>query len=511
MFFTVPVRTSPSWRTSSVCFFFSSRSSSRTERRESTTLPRRRLSLMTFARMLWPTIAARFLTGRRSTCEPGRNALTPTSTARPPLTTSTTRPSTGRPFSWAWVIASQTLILSALSLERTLSPSESSLASRYTSISSPTFVRLPCRWNSSIGIAPSLLWPTSTRTSLEPMWTTRPRTTSPSSNSVTPLSYQSSMRSSAPSPPSPFGPPRCCRGSSFFIPPVPPVILFARTAYDSDRSRPALAVAGTDTVPEPRNGVHHLAAGDLVLTPPIGPPLGLEPERFSERHRHLCRARQAAPPRPRPAGAAHVDRHDRGAARHRQQARARLGGPDVALVAARALGEHEQRAAPLEHALGRPEGAGIGSFPADRPRVETVDQRAEQGDLEELRLGQIGQLPIRRAANERRVEHARVVRDQQHRPVRGDVLAPGRLEPEQEAHRRHRQDPHNGVQTIPRSRRVAASLRMLDRRQQTLDDLIRGQVGGVQLDRAFRLAQRSQLARLILGVPRGELARDRGQ
>ncbi len=130
MFFTVPVRVMPSASTSIVCFFFSSRSSSRTVRRESTTLPRRRFSLITLARMFIPTIEARFFTGRRSTCEPGRNALTPTSTARPPLTTSMTRPSTAAPFSCARVMASQTLILSALSFERTISPSLSSLASR---------------------------------------------------------------------------------------------------------------------------------------------------------------------------------------------------------------------------------------------------------------------------------------------------------------------------------------------------------------------------------------------
>ena len=51
-------------------------------------------------------------------------------TESPPLTTSTTRPSTGEPFSKAWVTASHTLILSALSLERTMRPSLSSLASR---------------------------------------------------------------------------------------------------------------------------------------------------------------------------------------------------------------------------------------------------------------------------------------------------------------------------------------------------------------------------------------------
>src|SRR6266446_3229274 len=305
-------------------------------------------------------------------------------------------------------------------------------------------------------MAPSLLYPTSTRTSLEPMWTTRPRTTSPSSNSVTPVSYQSSMRSSATSPPSPRGPPRCCRGSSFFIPPVPPVILFARTAYDSNRLRPALAGAGNHTVPEPRNGVHHLAACNLVLGLTIRAPDAVEPERFTEGHRHLGGARQALPLRPGPARAPHVNRHHRGTARYGQQARSGLGGPDDALLAARPLGEHEQRAAFLEHAPSRPERAGIGAFATDRTRVEPVDQRAEQRDLEELRLGQIRQLAIRRAADERRVEHARVVRHQQHRSARGDVLDPDRLEPEHQAHERHREDLARGVQPIPRNRRAFA-------------------------------------------------------
>src|SRR6267378_3670421 len=194
------------------------------------------------------------------------------------------------------------------------------------------------------------------------MWTTRPRTTSPSSNSVTPLSYQSSMRSSAASPPSKRGAPRSCRGSSFFIPPVPPVILFARTAYDSNRLRPALTGAGNHTVPEPRNGVHHLAARNLVLGLPIRAPDGLEPERFPEGHGHFGGTRQEPPLRPRSTGAAHVDRHHRGAARHREQARTRPGGPDDAFLTARPLGEHEQRPALLEHAPGRPERAGIGAF-----------------------------------------------------------------------------------------------------------------------------------------------------
>src|SRR5262249_46563406 len=106
--------------------------------------------------------------------------------------------------------------------------------------------------------------------------------------------------SSAASPPSPRGSPRCLRGSSFFIPPVPPVILFARTTCDPNRLRPALVGAGNNTVPEPRNGVHHLAARRLVQGPAIRAWSSLEPERLAEGHRHLGRPRPAAAPGPRP-------------------------------------------------------------------------------------------------------------------------------------------------------------------------------------------------------------------
>src|SRR5262245_20070792 len=174
------------------------------------------------------------------------------------------------------------------------------------------------------------------------MWTTRPRTTSPSSNSVTPVPYQSSIRSSAASPPSPRGSPRYRRGSSFFIPPVPPVILFARATNDPNRLRPTPSGAGNNTVTEPRNGVHHLAARKLVLGLAVGAPFRLETERLPEGHRHLRGTRQATPSGPRPARAADVHRHDRGPARHGQEAGAGLARPDVALLAARTLGKHEE-------------------------------------------------------------------------------------------------------------------------------------------------------------------------
>ena len=57
-------------------------------------LPRFLLTLMTRIRSSWPRSASRLRTGRTSICEPGRNARTPMSTARPPLIRSMTRPMT---------------------------------------------------------------------------------------------------------------------------------------------------------------------------------------------------------------------------------------------------------------------------------------------------------------------------------------------------------------------------------------------------------------------------------
>src|SRR2546428_7085521 len=86
MFLTVPVSTMPSASTWSVCFFFSSRSSSRTERRESTTLPRRRVGLLALGGTRWPPNQGGVFPRRGATPEPGGKAFPPPSTARPPLT-----------------------------------------------------------------------------------------------------------------------------------------------------------------------------------------------------------------------------------------------------------------------------------------------------------------------------------------------------------------------------------------------------------------------------------------
>src|SRR6266508_4685761 len=363
MFLTMPVRDMPSSSTSSVCFFFSSRSSSRTARRDSTTLPRLRFSLITLARTVWPSMEARFLTGRRSTWEPGRKARTPTSTARPPLTTSITRPSTGTPFSCAREIASQTLILSALSLERTISPSLSSFASRKTSMTSPTFGGRPR--NSSIGIEPSLLYPTSTRTWVSRTWTTCPDTTSPSSNSANASRYQSSIRSPAGSW-SPPVPPRVLFGMSFSaIPAVPPCIVCPILELSDCR--------------------HHLSAGDRVLLF-VSANRPLEDERLAEVNAHLRQARYLAPPWPRLPAAPDERRHDLRTAQHGQHPRARLAVSQHALVTPGALGEHQERAPLVQELERRPQRRRIVALPAHGARVEGVNEGPEQRDVEQLRL-----------------------------------------------------------------------------------------------------------------------------
>ena len=77
------------------------RSSSRTARRESTTLLRERFSSITFVSIFVPMYSSRFGTRLMSTSDAGKNPRTPRSMISPPLTTSITVPSTGSPDSAA--------------------------------------------------------------------------------------------------------------------------------------------------------------------------------------------------------------------------------------------------------------------------------------------------------------------------------------------------------------------------------------------------------------------------
>ena len=137
MFFTVPRSTLPSDSVSSVVFFFSAFSSSSSALRESTMLPRFLLTLMTRMRSSWPRRASRLRTGRTSICEPGRNARTPMSTARPPLMRSMTRPMTTLRSAYAFSTSSQIFIFSAFSRDSTMWPLRSSVRSSRTSMMSP--------------------------------------------------------------------------------------------------------------------------------------------------------------------------------------------------------------------------------------------------------------------------------------------------------------------------------------------------------------------------------------
>ena len=123
-FLTIPSTIWPSFRRSSVDSFSAARSFSRSTRRDSTMLPRFLLNLMTLNLKFWPRNASRLRTGRRSTCEPGRNAFTPPRivTERPPFTRAVMTPSISSSRSHAALISSHTLNRSAFSLERTHMP-----------------------------------------------------------------------------------------------------------------------------------------------------------------------------------------------------------------------------------------------------------------------------------------------------------------------------------------------------------------------------------------------------
>ena len=120
-------------------------------------LPRFLLNLMTLNWNFWPMYRSRFRTGRRSTWEPGRNALTPMSTVSPPLTRLEMMPSTSSPRSVASSISSQIFSFSALSLESWTRPCSSSSSSTYTETLWPSLAStLPSTpMNSSRGICPS--------------------------------------------------------------------------------------------------------------------------------------------------------------------------------------------------------------------------------------------------------------------------------------------------------------------------------------------------------------------
>src|SRR6266852_1992986 len=181
MFFTMPLRTWPTWSSFISTSRFVLRSASSSTRRETTMLRRRLLSLMILNSKLCPSSSSIFGTRRSAIWLPGRNASTPIrSTTTPPLIFFTSVPVTPSSFSCASRIRSQTRMKSAFFFDRTTAPSWSSRCSRKTSISSPS-LRLLGSLNSSIATAPSDLNPTSRMTAVSVTRSTFDLTISPSS------------------------------------------------------------------------------------------------------------------------------------------------------------------------------------------------------------------------------------------------------------------------------------------------------------------------------------------
>src|SRR5712692_5353075 len=309
-----------------------------------------------------------------------------------------------------------------------------------------------------MGMAPSLLYPTSTSTSPLPTCTTRPRTTSPSSNSLVTLSpYQSSIRSSAASSPPPRrGSPRTLRGSSVFILPVPPINEFGRSS-GSSHTHPADCstsvtrdrrprVRGARGVTEARDRRHHLAAHGLVVILPARPRLLRDRERGSKCYRHFGRTGKPASPRPSPATAADVHGNDRRLAQDRQHTRSGLRGSENSILPPRPLGEDQQRSAASHDTQCRAQRPGIGALATQRTGTETTDQTPEHRDIEQLGLGQEAELPSYDGADERRVKHTRVVGDEQDGPHRRHMLGAPALDAEEQAHDRHGQELQDRVQ-----------------------------------------------------------------
>src|SRR5208337_4805328 len=113
------VRMPSSCNCSRVWVRFSPCSSSSNCLRDTTILPRFLFSLMMRTSMSWPFIPSRLRTGRKSTCEPGRNARAPRmSTVSPPLMRSMTRPFTAALSLKAFSISSQARRRCAFSCER---------------------------------------------------------------------------------------------------------------------------------------------------------------------------------------------------------------------------------------------------------------------------------------------------------------------------------------------------------------------------------------------------------
>ena len=196
MFLTIPSKTWPSVRLEISSPRSSARVSSSTARRETTILLRARSIFKIWNGCGFPIKGEISLTGRISTCDPGKNATAPSrSTIKPPLTRPNITPFT-RSAALNFVSSSaQDSSRRAFSLLRRTIPSRSSKRSTKISMLSPTLISAawPETENSLRSTRPSDFSPTSIVAASPSIATTVPFTTAPSKGS--PFTRDSSRRS----------------------------------------------------------------------------------------------------------------------------------------------------------------------------------------------------------------------------------------------------------------------------------------------------------------------------
>src|SRR5262245_12355979 len=311
----------------------------------------------------------------------------------------------------------------------------------------------------------------STRTSLSRTSTTRPRTTSPSSTSLTPRLNQYSMLSSEASPTS-FAVPARVLDFRFSLSMNPPLLGSKLSVASCCRVRHSSRASGLHPhllVPELRDRSHHLLGRFTIrllaavvtrslslpvavvpaLVPALILALALESQRGTERHPHFRRPGQRPPAGERRATAGDEHRHHRRSAQHREHAHSRLAlAQRPALLAPRALGEHEDGVALGQDRQRRLQRPHVRAIPSHRPGVQGPDQPAEERDAEQLLLGHEYERTRRRPADQGRIEHAHVVGDEEHRTGGRNQTRVHHLEPEEEAHQRHRYRLQDRVQHL---------------------------------------------------------------
>src|SRR5207302_70786 len=177
-FLTWPCTTWPSLSVSINAARLACSSSSSRARRLTTTLPRRRFSLVMRTWISVPVKLSRFCAGRKSYCEPGRKARTPMSTTTPPLMRSTTLPVIVSLALNAASIFSQVRRRSTFRYDRIVKPSLFSPVRCTSMVLFGSGRGISVSANSAAGISPSVLPPRSTTTPCSVYATTLPSITS---------------------------------------------------------------------------------------------------------------------------------------------------------------------------------------------------------------------------------------------------------------------------------------------------------------------------------------------